>query len=408
MKVKKEVTLTKDNFLIGSKHTFKFNDKVYRGYDNAAAPGVRKFIFNLEKLYDIGFVRTIIAPLVSKEFGLILQHETIDFITYRDEWTNKMLLDAGIMMIDLQAELIKNEMCLFDGHASNVLYDYTRPVFVDFDSIVPLSGSTAWFDGFYPQFAKRIAERSKEDPTYWYELHGRTVGAVGAKASVSSWQDAFLTFLSEVRDWLFGMNVGAKVTPWSGYTQPTDKLTNNKQKVVAQLLDRLYLDGMTLLDVGANEGWYSNFAYSKGYRVVAVDMDEQCMTKLYLQAKQGGSKILPLTFNFLQPWTAHPPYVDAIDRLKCDVVLGLAVVHHMVFSQKKTFYDIASSFNDFSKKYAIVEFPPEDDVFVHNWVTPETSWYNLDNFIAEMSKYFPKYEVFDSHPLPRKIVLFEK
>jgi len=406
--VKKEVVLSEDNFISSSKHVFKLDGKMYRGYDNAHAPDIRSFIFNLERLYDLGLVRTSIAPLVSKEFGLILEHETIDFITYREEWTNKMFLDAAIMMIDLQTELVKNEMCLYDGHASNVLYDYTRPVFIDLDSIIPLSGSIAWFNGFYPQFVKTLAQRSNQDPSYWYELIEKTINSPKSKGSASAWQDAFLDLLIETRSWFSSMSVNEKITPWSTYTQPTAELTNNKQKVTAQLLNRIYSDGMTLFDVGANEGWYSNFACNIGYRVVAVEIDEQCMTKLYLQAKESNVKILPLAFNFLHPWQAHPPYMDAIDRLKCEVCLGLAVVHHMVFSQKSTFPEIASKFNDFSKKYAIVEFPPEDDIFVHNWVTPETNWYNLDNFIAEMSKYFPKHEVFDSHPKPRTIILFEK
>jgi len=408
MRVKKEITLSNDDFMSGSKHTFKLDGSIYRGYSNAEAPNVRSFMFDINKLYDVGLVRTSIAPLISKEFGLILQHDTIDFVTYREEWTNKMLLDAGIMMLDLQAELVKNEMCLYDGHASNVLYDYTRPVFIDLDSIVPLSSSIAWFNGFYPQFAKTVAQRSKEDPAYFYELAKETVSAPRSLDTVSNWQDAFLTFLSEVREWFSSMSINAKTTPWSNYTQPTDELTNNKQKVTSQLLDRLYSDGMSMFDVGANEGWYSNFAHDKGYRVVSVEIDEKCMTKLYLDAKLTNKKILPLAFNFLNPWYGTPPYMDAIDRLKCDVCLGLAVVHHMVFSQHYDFNKIASGFNDFTKKYAIVEFPPEDDIFVHNWITPETSWYNLDNFISEMSVYFPKHEIFDSHPLPRKIILFEK
>uniref|UniRef100_A0A6M3K658 Putative methyltransferase n=1 Tax=viral metagenome TaxID=1070528 RepID=A0A6M3K658_9ZZZZ len=408
MSVKREVVVSNSDFITGSKHTFKLDGVVYRGYNNINAPDIRKLMFNVEKLYDIGFVRTSIAPIASKQFSMVLQHETIDFISYREEWTSKMLLDAAILMIDLQTELVKNEMCLYDGHSLNILFDYTRPVFVDFDSITSLSGSLAWFNGFYPQFVNDIAERSNEDPEYWNELCNKTVNVEGANRTMSNWQDAFLTLLSETRSWLSGMSVNAKVTPWSGYVQPTEELTNNKQKVTAQLLDRLYSDGMTLLDVGANEGWYSNFAESKGYRVVAVEIDEQCTTKLYLQAKEVNRKILPLTFNLLKPWCADPPRKNAVDRLKCDIVLGLAVVHHMVFSQKSNFTGIASKFNDFSKKYCIIEFPPEDDVFVHNWVTPETSWYNLDNFIAEMSKYFPKHEIFDSHPLPRKIILFEK
>lgn len=408
MKVKREIVVAKESFISNSKHVFMWDGKIYRGYDNIDAPGIRKFMLNLDKLYNMGLARTSIAPLVSKEFSLILEHDVVDFVTYREEWTSKMLLDAGIMMLDLQAELVQNEMCLYDGHASNVLYDYTRPVFIDFDSIVPLSASIAWFDGFYPQFAKTLAQRSNQDPTYWFELGNETISLQKAQVSISAWQDAFLEFLAKVRDWFSNMSVNAKVTPWSNYPQPTSELTNNKQKVVGQLLDKIYSSGMTLFDIGSNEGWYSNFAHSKGYKVVAVDIDEQCVTRLYLQAKLERRKVLPLVFNVLRPWYAHPPYINAIDRLKCDVALGLAVVHHMVFSQKATFPEIASRFNDFARKYCIVEFPPEDDIFVHRWVTPETSWYNLNNFIVEMSAYFPKFEVFDSHPSPRKMILFEK
>jgi hypothetical protein len=165
---------------------------------------------------------------------------------------------------------------------------------------------------------------------------------------------------------------------------------------------------MTLIDIGANQGWYSNLAVSRGYRVVSLDLDESCMTSLYLDAKSNSRKILPLVENFLKPWVAQPPYQNAVDRLKCDVSLSLALVHHLVFSQYANFSSIAIGLNSFSKKYAIIEFPPSDDIFVKNWVTPECSWYNLDRFIAEVSAYFPYHEVFDSYPPPRKMVLFSK
>jgi len=405
---KKLISIPKDNFISGSHGVFQWNGGVYRGFDDKLAPDARRLILNLDKLYDIGLVRTSIAPLHSKEFGLILQHEKIDFVTYIEEWTTKMVLDAALMVIDLQAELVKNELCLYDGHSLNVTFDYTKPVFVDFGSIIPIQTSIAWFDGFFPYFIRRITEHAKEDSSFWFKSLETTINLREAQTNVSSYKVVFLKFLNDIRDWLSSMNVNIGTTPWSGYTQPTEELTNDKQKTVANILGKLYTDGMTLIDIGANQGWYSNFAANIGYHVVAFDLDEKCMTKLYLEAKQSRHKILPLIEDFLRPWKAQPPYINEIDRLKCDVSLALALVHHLVFSQHTDFPTIALRLSELTKRYSIVEFPPPDDVFVKNWITPETSWYNIDNFIAEMSGYFPKNQVFDSHPKPRKIILFEK
>ena len=406
--IKRQIVVPKTNFISGSHKVFHWGGGVYRGYSNADAGMTRLMLVDLEKLYNVGLVRTSIAPIVSDDFGLILQHDSIDFISYSEEWTTKMLVDAALMVVDLQLALLEQELCLFDGHASNVLFDYTRPMFVDFGSIVPLSASLSWFSDFFQSFMKPIATRIGADPSFWFELGKKIIESKEAMSSVSLYQQAFLTFLREVRNWLTTLKIEVKTTPWSGYTQPTDALTNDKQRVVCNLLDKLYSKDMTLIDIGANQGWYSNLAVSRGYKVVAFDLDEACMTSLYLDAKRDGRRVLPLMEDFLNPWVAQPPYQNAVDRLKCDISLSLALVHHLVFSQHTNFSSIATGLSGFSKKYAIVEFPPADDIFVKNWVKPEQSWYTLDRFIAEVSAYFPYYEVFDSYPPPRKMVLFSK
>jgi hypothetical protein len=94
--------------------------------------------------------------------------------------------------------------------------------------------------------------------------------------------------------------------------------------------------------------------------------------------------------------------------LSCEFVLALAVVHHLVSKQYLNFGQIARTFSLFSQKWLLVEFMPPDDEWVQNWLTPEFSWYTLENFISELSNYFKDIEVLESYPSPRKLLFCKK
>ena len=223
----------------------------------------------------------------------------------------------------------------------------------------------------------------------------------------------FLQLIDEARNKLASFEVTAKTTPWSGYPLTSNEPSNNKERVPDQLLRRLYVDGMTVIDFGANRGWFSKLASRIGYRVVAVELDDSCMTELYLDGKQSSAKILPLVGNFLIPTPVTGKHLKMYDRLRCDISLSMALVHHLVFAQRADFPTIASLLDKFTKTHAIVEFPSENDGYVKSWLLSEHNhqigmWYNIDNLIKEMSVYFTKHEIFDSYPKGRQIILFSR
>ena len=89
-------------------------------------------------------------------------------------------------------------------------------------------------------------------------------------------------------------------------------------------------------DKGANDGRYSKIVSTKGIPVVAMDVDENAVNQHYNYLKQNPSNILPLIIDLGNP-TASKGWAlqernSILDREKPDLVLALALIHHIVFS----------------------------------------------------------------------------
>src|SRR5207248_3355832 len=145
-------------------------------------------------------------------------------------------------------------------------------------------------------------------------------------------------------------------TEWSNYYDgsllpffASDDWTPKHSSVDRVLSD---LRPPSLLDIGSNRGWYAQLAALRGSRVVAFDADEPCVTQLYQDSKERSLPILPLIMDFKNP---SPGYgvcnqwlAPATERLRCDMVLGLALVHHLAFKQQLNFEQIVDGLAIFS------------------------------------------------------------
>jgi hypothetical protein len=229
-----------------------------------------------------------------------------------------------------------------------------------------------------------------------------------------------LDFLRRCRAEVDAIEVGPIDNFWSRYYSdfhrgnvpdvvPNDSWTL-KNRHVFELIDRL--KPKTVLDLGSNTGWYSKLAESLGCGVIAAEKDEMCVENIYAEARARNSRILPIVFDFRSPTPGVGPcnrwLLPATDRLGCDLVLALALVHHLVEKQSLTFPQIAETLSSFSKRWLLVEFMPPEDEWVRDWLTPELSWYTLDRFEASLRKHFSSVELLDSYPAPRKLLLCEK
>ena len=100
----------------------------------------------------------------------------------------------------------------------------------------------------------------------------------------------------------------------------------------------------------------------RGGSVVAVDSDHVVVDRLYRDLRQEGEqRILPLVIDLSDPSPAlgwrnreRPAFVD---RVRPDLVLCLAVVHHLALTNTVPFDEIVAFLADFAAP-VVVEFPP--------------------------------------------------
>lgn len=93
-----------------------------------------------------------------------------------------------------------------------------------------------------------------------------------------------------------------------------------------------------VLDLGANDGRYSRLAAGHADYVVAVEQDPAVVDELYRQLRsEGQRRILPLVLDLADPspgggWRGVERAGFA-ERASADVVLALAVVHHLAIGR---------------------------------------------------------------------------
>jgi hypothetical protein len=127
---------------------FLSDGRILRGIYSGHASEVRAVLAVCEEndLFRHGIVHTRelpVNPHPELAYETVLEHERIPFITYPHEWSAQMFKDAALFHITLFEELGRHGLTLKDWSPLNILFSGTRPVFVDFTSIIPLSGLAA-------------------------------------------------------------------------------------------------------------------------------------------------------------------------------------------------------------------------------------------------------------------------
>ena len=128
-------------------------------------------------------------------------------------------------------------------------------------------------------------------------------------------------------------------------------------------------------DIGANNGRYSRIAAEGAKTVLAVDADQGPVELLYRDLREeGDEKILTLTMNLADPspglgWRGLERR-SMPDRGKPDLVLALALIHHVAISANvpvKEFIDWLASLGS----SLVIEFPTREDPMVKKLLAPK-------------------------------------
>jgi hypothetical protein len=415
---------------------FTWRGGLYRGIFQRNAPLYRRLIESgrLEQLSKKGLlVPARWTELQLHPFEFVLEHERMPFVTYPFEWCPAMLRESALCIVDLVSELTREGLELQDGHCWNVLFDGTRPRFVDLGSIVENTHGGVW--AAWPEFCR-------------YNLYPLAVASAGlgetARRLLRDFRSAVtgevaerlcpdleghcthrqhagrtdlegrLRFLGCLRTDIESLQLPQATTEWSEYYgESFPGLDPNpdwrpKLQTFWNVLSRL--KPKTLLDIASNRGLYAQIAAKQGTKAVAFDLDGGAVSQMYNDACAATLPLIPLVMDIMDPSPAlglgNRWYPNASDRLRADMALAGALVHHMVFKMHLNFVQICDVLASFTRQWLLVEFIPAEDRYVREWWNErDHGWYTLGNFVLELRKHFSGIEILPSDPKPRVFLL---
>ena len=168
--------------------------------------------------------------------------------------------------------------------------------------------------------------------------------------------------------------------------------------------------------MGANTGRFSVIASKLVNRVIATDFDENCVDVIESiiennKLKNINALVTDLSETSPSLGILNKEIPSFIERGKSDVVMALALVHHLSISNNLPFKHIADLFSCLSKRYLIVEFIPREDSKVQLLLkNRENAFpnYTEEIFRDSLSTYFKLIDSKLLNPSKRTIYLWEK
>ena len=385
----------------------------------------------------------------------VLLPEQIGFISYPYEWCFLQWKDIIISFLKINLIALEYGMILQDATPFNQTFYKGKPVFFDTLSFVPYNPGDPWNayrqfcesmlaplalirykgNNWIKQFSTHIngidlAYASREMPLRTYlkslvllhiHLHSRyrsnkaIIKHTVSGLSAGKIQTLLQMLLTSIKKWK--LSTGTDLSSWENYYQ--DQVISQQYLVEKiHIVERCFTDlqPIAVTDLGANNGRISMIAAGYASSVIAVESDPACVNELYRQIKNSGKdNIAVIQADLMQPspgigWN-NEERVALFDRLSCDVLMGLALIHHLCIPNNVPLHFIAKLFVKLTTRFAIVEFVPRSDPKVQAMLHSRRDIfedYHEETFISCFSKYFVLKQVYTFTVSDRKIFVWEK
>jgi len=172
----------------------------------------------------------------------------------------------------------------------------------------------------------------------------------------------------------------------------------------------------SVIDLGANTGKFSFIAAEFAERVIALEGDDNCVDTIEKQIIENNiNNIVAVVGNLNEPspnlGLLNSETENIYERANSEMVLALALTHHLYFTNKMSFNQIGEILNKFSSKYLIVEFIEIADKRVQDLIAnyhTNPADYTENNFIESFARYFKILAVKKLHNSKRSLLFMEQ
>ena len=367
----------------------------------------------------------------------VIRPRELEVISYPYEWCFSQLREAALLTLELQRRALEVGMRLKDASAYNVQFERGRPILVDSLSFEVADPSDAW--SAYRQFCEHFLAplaliayrdarcglmlrdfidgipldlaaallpwRTRLRPGLLAHVHAHAGaqrrGAATGASPVANASRRRMTKLGHeaLVDSLRRTVESLRWEPRGGWveygtqTSYTPAAADAKRSAVERMVGS---SGARMVwDLGANVGTYSSVAANGERVVLAFDQDAGSVERHWRTlAPEARASVLPLVMDLSNPspglgWALEERR-SLLDRGPADLIMALALIHHLAIGNNVPLPMIAELFARLGTR-AIVEFVPKEDPMTQRLLAARPDIfpdYTVDGFRAAFGGYF--------------------
>jgi hypothetical protein len=336
----------------------------------------------------------------------VIRPERLPFISHPLEWCFSQLRAAAQLTIEVQTRAIGRGMTLRDATAYNVQFVGSRPVWIDTLSFGRYTEGSPWaaygqfcahflaplrvssdvspelramgirhLNGFPLSLASRLlSPRSwlRFSDLFHIHLHARSVERHAGESDPNRIRKATLSsrgmrnLVESLGDAVSSIRPPRERTHWARYEEEHGYGAlglESKRRLVEDLTSSL--DPSLVWDLGSNAGMFSAPLAARGRTVVSMDLDHGAVELAFRRSREVGSEAwLPLWLDLLSPTPSHGwatrERQSMEDRGPADLVLVLALIHHLALTGNIALDPMARWLARISRSL-LIEWVPADD-----------------------------------------------
>ena len=334
----------------------------------------------------------------------VIQPERVPFISYPYEWSFGQLKDAARATLSIQRRALKMGMSLKDASAYNIQFVRGKATLIDTLSFEIYKEGQPWvaYRQFCQHFLAPLALMARRDirlnqllrvyidgvpldlasellPAQTrlnfgllthIHLHAgaqkRYAGAQVKSRAATMSKQAMTGLIDSLDSSVRKLDWKPGGTEWANYydiTNYSDAAFEHKQQLVREWSAKV--KPSLVWDLGANIGVFSRVAGGSGAFVVSSDVDPAAVEQNYKISQEAKEQnILPLLLDLTNPspslgW-ANRERDSFGARGPADLVLALALIHHLAISNNVPLPQLADFFAS-AGKWLVIEFVPKSD-----------------------------------------------